>query len=67
MSDETRKESAVPNISLNSPLAVEKLEESYQESGVEKKGKAIFILGVIFAEVILIATWIVFSFYVKSF
>ena len=56
----------VPSISKNSPLKIETVEEKYVESDVERKGKILFVLGILVAIVILIATWAIFVAWINT-
>lgn len=58
---------SVPSISRNSPLKIEEVEEKYEESKIEKRGKLIFYLGSIFAFFELVAVWVIFIIWVKNF
>ena len=55
----------IPTVSKNAPLKIDDVQEEYQESKTEKRGKLIFWLGVVLFIVIVISTFGVYSFWVK--
>jgi hypothetical protein len=55
----------IPTISKNSPLKIEESQEIYKEGDINRKGKAIFVFGVMFSVLLLVATWLVFGFWLK--
>lgn len=56
----------IPTVSKNAPLKIDEIEEEYKESKTEKRGKLIFWLGVIFFVFIVVSTFGVYAFWIKS-
>ncbi|OGM19964.1 hypothetical protein A2771_03125 [Candidatus Woesebacteria bacterium RIFCSPHIGHO2_01_FULL_38_26b] len=57
---------SIPSIAKDAPLKIDEVSQLNEEIVSEKKGKLIFISGVIIALFILVATWAIFVFWLNN-